>query len=249
MKAIILAAGKGERLMPLTEKTPKPMIPINNKPVLEYIISLLKQHNITEIAINTSHLPEKIKEHFGDGSKFGVKLKFSFEPELMGTAGSLNNFRDFFNEPFFVIYGDNVTNLNLTKMLEAHKNNNAFGTMYLYHEQMSDANTTPGCVVLDEAGQVQELIENPNEEQKLQLAKLSEDRRFTNAGMYFFEKEVLDFIPAGYSDFAKQIIPSLIKNNKKIYGFRFPAYIREVGGMKRYLKAKEEIESGSVVLD
>ena len=104
MKALILCAGKGERLKPLTAAIPKPMIQIKNKPVLEYLIMLCKKHGIKEIAINTSYLPEKIKECFANGEKFGVKIIYSFEKELLGTAGALNNFRDFFNESFFVIY-------------------------------------------------------------------------------------------------------------------------------------------------
>jgi len=133
MKAIILCAGRGERLRPLTDTIPKPMIPINNKPVLEYIINLLKKNGIKDIAINTSHLPEKIREYFGDGKKFGVKITYSFEPEMLGTSGALNNFRHFFNtnEPFLVFYGDNITNIDLKKMLEFHKQKNAIATLAL----------------------------------------------------------------------------------------------------------------------
>ena len=86
MKALILCAGKGERLKPLTDTIPKPMVPIANKPLLEYIIQLCKKHNIKDIAINTSYLPEKIKEYFGNGEKFGVNINYSYEPELLGTS-------------------------------------------------------------------------------------------------------------------------------------------------------------------
>ena len=113
MKALILCAGKGERLRPLTDTIPKPMVPINNKPLLEYNILLCKKHGITEIAINTSYLPEQIKQYFGNGEKFGVNIHYSYEPELLGTSGSVNNFRDFLDETFVVIYGDAVTDIDL----------------------------------------------------------------------------------------------------------------------------------------
>ena len=175
MKAVILCAGKGERLRPLTENIPKPMILINGRPVLEYLIQLCKNNDIKEIAINTSYLPEKIKEYFGDGSKFGVKINYSFESELLGTSGALNNFRDFLDEPFFVIYGDNVTDLNLKKMLKEHQKNKAFATLYLYKEKMANEKTTPGRVIINESGEIKEIIENPNEEQKVKINSITEN--------------------------------------------------------------------------
>ncbi|MCX6750716.1 MAG: nucleotidyltransferase family protein [Candidatus Pacearchaeota archaeon] len=136
MKALILCAGEGKRLMPLTEKTPKPMVLINGKPLLEYNIKLLKFYGIKDIAINTSHLPEKIKEYFGDGEKWGVKITYSYEPNLLGTAGALNNFRDFFGkDDFFVIAADNLTDIHLKKnFAEATKFENR--SIYLFNNKI-----------------------------------------------------------------------------------------------------------------
>lgn len=247
MKAIILCAGKGERLHPLTENIPKPMIPIDNKPVLEYLIKLCKKHGINEIAINTSYLPEKIKEYFGDGSKFGVKIYYSFEPELMGTSGALNNFRNFFDETFFVIYGDNVTDLDLSEMLKFHREKEGIGTLYVYREKMVDDKTTPGCVVIDEDSRILDIVEKPNDEEKIKLEMMPVERRLTNAGIYILEPEILKLIPEGFSDFAKEILPRLI--SLELYGFQKDCYFKEVGQLQRYIAAKKDIESGKVNLD
>lgn len=248
MKAIILCAGKGKRLRPLTENIPKPLVPINGKPALEYLIRLCKKHNINNIGINTSYLPEKIKEHFGDGSNLGVKMKYSYEPELLGTAGALNNFRDFFDETFFVIYGDNITDLDLSKMLEFHKSKNALATLYLYRESVVDNKTTPGQVVLGKNNKIEQIIENPNEDQKAQLEKIPYEKKLTNTGVYILEPEILNIIPHGFSDFPTNIFQKLIKTNR-IFGFQSECYFKEIGQMMRYNVAKKDIESGRIKLN
>jgi len=248
MKAIILSAGRGERLRPLTNTLPKPMIQINNKPILEYLILLCKNHGIKEIAINTSYLPEKIKEYFGDGGKFGVKIRYSYEPELLGTAGALNNFRDFLNETFVVIYGDNITDIDLNKMINYHKEKRGIATLYLYKEKIADEKTTPGKVIIDENNKIQEIIEKPSKEEKIKLKKISEKRKFTNSGIYVLEPEILNLIPQGFSDFACDIFSNALKK-WNLYGFQEKCYIREIGQMQRYLKAKQEIESREVKLN
>jgi len=249
MKALILCAGKGTRLGSLTKNIPKPMVLINGKPVLEYLILLLKKHGVKEIAINTSHLSKKIKGYFGDGSKFGIKITYSYEEELLGTAGSLNNFKEFFDGPFFVIYGDIITNLDLTKMCQKHEESKAFGTIYLYNEKMVDKKTTIGKVLVDKAGFVKEIIENPNKDQIKEIQKIPEEFKFLNTGVYIFNPKILDFIPSGKSDFAKQILPKILENGLKIYGHTDKCYFKEIGQENRYFKAKEELESGEVKLN
>lgn len=249
MKALILCAGEGTRLRPLTKNIPKSMILIKDKPILEHLILLLKKHGVEEIAINTSYLPEKIKKYFGDGSSFGVKIKYSYESELLGTAGALNNFKEFFNEPFFVIYGDNITNLDLTKMKQRQEESKAFGAIYLYHEKMGNNKTTPGQVLINENNFVVKIIENPDQKEKEELLKIPDKFKFTNAGIYLFNPKILDFIPPGKTDFAKQILPEVLKKGLEIYGHTQECYIREIGQINRYLKAKEEIESGKIKLN
>ena len=247
MKAIVLCAGKGERLRPLTETTPKPMIPIDNKPVLEYIIHLLKKYGIREIAINTSYLPEKIKEYFGDGEKFGVDIIYSFEPEMLGTSGALNNFRDFLNtnEPFLVFYGDNITDIDLNKMLEFHKQKKSVATLALRKKPVTKKPAS--LVFMDENLRITKLVEKPSDEL---FAELCKDYYFSNSGIYILEPEILKFIPKGFSDFAYDIFPKLLKENLNLYGFMMDEYyFREIGKIEKYELAKNEIESGKIKLN
>jgi len=246
MKALILAGGFGERLGSLTKKNPKPMILINKDPILKYQLLLLKKHEINEIGLALSYLPKKIMDYFGGGEKLGVKLKYAIESSPLGTSGALNNFKEFFKEPSFVFYGDNITNLNLTKMIKEYKKSKADGAIYLYHEKMGDKKTTPGLVLINKKGFVKEIIENPTKDQQKKLNKIPKNFKFTNSGIYIINKKILNLIPNGKSDFAKQIFPKALEKKLKIYGYREKCYIREVGQIKRYLKAKKEIESGSV---
>jgi mannose-1-phosphate guanylyltransferase/phosphomannomutase len=246
MKALILAAGKGERLLPLTLHKPKPMIEINKKPLLEYLILLCKKYGVTEIAVNTSYLPEKIKEYFGDGRKFGVKIRYSFEPKLLGTSGALNNFGDFFKgEPFLVIYGDSLTDMNLKEMFEEHKRRKGIATLAL--RKKPKEYKTQSLILSDKNFKITKFIEKPTEEE---VQKLSGDFKLINSGIYIFNPKILDFIQKGFSDFAYDIFPKLISAGESIYGFTMDKYyFREVGKKDKYDIAKEEIESGKIKLN
>lgn len=241
MKAVILCAGKGERLMPLTKDIPKPMILIKNKPVLEYLILLCKKHGADEIFINTSYLPDKIKEYFGDGKRWGVKIIYSYESELLGTSGALNNFKKYLNSTFFLIYGDNITDLDLTTMLKFHKKNHAFGTIAL--RKAKDINSFSGYASLSSIFKIEEFIEKPNSN-KIKLIKYNS--LWENSGIYVLEPEILKYIKPGFSDFAKDVFPRLIIEQKEIFGFDIDNfYFREVGQIERYNSAKKEIEGGT----
>lgn len=246
MKAIILCAGKGERLKPLTETVPKPMVLINGKPILEYLILLCRAHGINEITINTSYLPKKIKEYFGNGEKWSVKIKYSFEPELLGTSGALNNFRDFLkDEQFFVIYGDAITEINLSEMLKFHKQKKGIATLALRSKPKESKRDT--IILADENLKINKFIEKPPKED---LEKYSQESNLVSSGIYLFESEILNLIPQGFSDFAYDIFPRLIEQGEKIYGFMMDEYyFRELGNIEKYQKAKEEIESGKIKLN
>lgn len=244
MKAIILCAGRGERLRPLTDTIPKPMVPIDNKPALLYNIELCKKHGILDIAINTSYLSEKIKEYFGDGSKFGVNIKYSFEKDLLGSSGALNNFKDFFKENFIVIYGDNLTNLDLTKLIKYHKKKQGIATICLRKKEKNYK--TQSLIFADSELRLTSFLEKPPEEQ---VQKLSGNFKLINSGIYVLSPKIFGYIPSGFSDFAYDIFPTLIKKNENIYGFLIDDfYFREIGKIAKYLKAKEDIELGRVRL-
>ena len=151
MKAIILSAGKGERLRPLTNDLPKVMLPIANKPILQYHIEQLKKVGITNIAINLHHSPEKIKSYFGDGAKLGIHLTYSYEPELLGTSGAVKKLNEFFNETFIVVYGDIVSEFNLKELIEFHKQKKGKVTITVHK---SDHPWDSGCVLIDDNNKV-----------------------------------------------------------------------------------------------
>ncbi|MFZ5640607.1 MAG: nucleotidyltransferase family protein, partial [Bacillota bacterium] len=134
MKAVIMAGGKGTRLRPLTCNKPKPMVPVLNKPVMEYAVDLLKKHGITEIAVTLQYLPDVIKDYFGDGSAFGVHLHYFEETVPLGTAGSVKNAEEFLDEPFLVISGDGITDYDLTAAIDYHRQKGGIVTLVLARE-------------------------------------------------------------------------------------------------------------------
>jgi NDP-sugar pyrophosphorylase family protein len=199
VKAIILCAGNGTRLGSLTKSVPKPMIKINGKPCLQYQIEALKKHGITDIAINTFYLPEQIIDYFEDGSRFGVKIKYSIENELMGTAGALNGFPGFFDETFFVIYGDVIHNTDFSKMLKQHKEKKSFATLAVSKKE----DISGGCIV--ENDRIINFVEKPKEKIPNMMA---------NASIFIAEPEILKYIPQGFSDFGFNVHPKITQNEK-----------------------------------
>lgn len=210
VKAIILCAGGGSRLEPLTDFKPKPMIKVNGKPCLQYHIETLKKHGVTDIAINTSHFPEQIINYFGDGSKFGVNIRYSIEKELLGTAGALNGFPGFFDETFFVIYGDVVHNTDLTKMLKQHKERRSFATLAVGEkEEISGA-----CII--EGDRIIDFVEKPKEEISNAMA---------NASIFIMEPGSLKYIPdEGFSDYGFDIHPKITRN-ELVHYFKIDTFI------------------------
>lgn len=228
MKAIILSAGIGKRIRPLTDNIPKVMLPINGKPLLENHINLLKKWGITDIAINLHYLPEKITEYFKDGSNFGVKINYSYEEELLGTSGAVKKLANFFDETFIVIYGDIAVDSNLKNLIDFHKKNNAIATLVV-HE--SDHPEDSDVVEMNGKNDIIKLWKNPH--------KIMPQSNLTNAALYVLEPEVLEFIPAGESDFIKDVFPSLLKNNKKVIGYNTPEFIKDMGTLERYETVKK----------
>lgn len=236
MKAIILAAGKGERLKEITQSIPKPMIDYKGKPVLQYNIELCKRFGIDEIYINLYHLPEKITEYFGSGEKFGVKIKYSYEDELLGTAGAVKKIaNEFWNnaklqnykitkfqapstpilqysDPFYVIYGDQISGFNLNALKEkydelSHADKDCMGVVaYHYREDVMHS----GVAEFDNNFRILRFVEKPKEGET--------ESHWVNAGVYYLNPKIADFIEDGFSDFGKQIFPFLIKNNFPLYG-------------------------------
>ena len=208
MKAVLLAAGKGERLGKLTQGVPKPMIPTDGKPILEWNIELCRKHGVTELFINLFHLPHIIKEYFGDGSRFGVSIKYSEEAELLGTAGGVKQFSDMLmDKPFFVIYGDNRSNYNLIDFQTYHERQRAQLTIALFH---LDEVHQSGVAILGEDNRILEFVEKPT--------STPPPSHWVNAGIYIMDPSLLTQIPEGPCDFGRDLFPRWIAGGVNIHG-------------------------------
>lgn len=238
MKAMILAAGVGSRLDPLTRQLPKPMVPIVNKPVIEHIVELLKEHGFNEIMMNLYHLGDSIREYFGDGSKCGVKIYYSQEEELMGTAGGVKRVASFFDDAFIVIGGDDLADFNLTELVNTHRSKNALATIAL---AKVDDPSQFGIVLLDEEGRISRFLEKPKETEAFSNT--------ANTGVYLFQPEVLDLIPDNeFYDFGKQLFPKLLELNKPFYGSLTDSYWSDVGNIESYRETQCDALAGRVDL-
>ena len=210
MKAMILAAGEGTRLRPLTESVPKCMVTIGGKPLLEHTIGWLRKHGIAEIIINLHHLPNVVMEHFGDGRKWGVSITYSIEAELLGTAGGVKNVASFFDGPFYLWYGDNLSNCDLKDLWEAHECKGGLATIAIH--QRKDP-TKSGMVVLDEDDRITRFIEKPRRDQVYS--------HWVSAAIFVLEPRVLDYIPSdGKPDFGHDVISAMLAGSEPLYGYR-----------------------------
>jgi len=236
MKALLLAAGEGTRLRPLTLDRPKPMVPVGGRPVLEHLLVLLREHGVTRVAINLHYRPERIIQHFGDGSRFGVRIEYSWEPRLLGTAGAAKRLESFLDEPFLVLYGDVLTNVDLTQMAERHAARGAVASLLLYEP---DDQTRCGMAARDSSGRITTFIEKPTR---------AVPGRLANAGICLFEPEVLRLVPRGRPfDFAADVLPQLLSQRLPVYGDLAEGYVLDIGSMERYIQAQTDFEAGRFV--
>jgi NDP-sugar pyrophosphorylase family protein/phosphoheptose isomerase len=230
---MILAAGEGTRLRPLTEHCPKPMLPVGGRPLLEYLLKLLRSHGVREVAINLHHHPEAVSGKFGDGSGLGMKIVYSHERELLGTAGALKRMASFLDDTFFVLCGDLLTDADVTSLAEFHRWRCAVATTALHRVE------EPGRVGLVDAaadGRILRFEEKP-----------PRGRRFTNlacAGIYVFEPSALAEIPEDRpSDLGHDLIPCLIDRGLPVYGLEGVGQVLDVGSPERYALAQVMLPS------
>lgn len=226
MKAVILAGGRGERLRPLTDTIPKPMLEIAGKPILEHQIEILKKYGIRDILICGHYLFNKIKDYFSDGSGFGVNITYSYEKYPLGTGGAIKKIENFIDSVFLVLYGDIMLNMNLLKLIMFHKNNNSLLTLVLHesdHPYDSDIIKTEGDKIIEILGKH---VKDP----PTRLAKTS---------LFVAEHEIFRFIPAEKSDFDSQALPAIIKTNR-VFGYVTDEFIKDVGTVDRYEEIKKK---------
>jgi NDP-sugar pyrophosphorylase family protein len=235
MKAFILAAGLGTRLRTLGLDMPKVMVPIGGKPLLEHHIALFKRQGIRDLIVNLHHLSGKITNHFGDGGKFGVKITYSREPQLLGTAGAVKKMEaELRGETFIVFYGDNLVRVEFAPLVEFHRAHRALVTIALFE---SPEPWTGGVVETDASGRVLRFMEKPDPKQI--------STNLISAGIFVIEPQVLDEIPAGsFCDFGKDVFPKLLAKGLPVYAMKPDAYIQDVGTPDRLAKAQRDFEGG-----
>jgi len=211
MKVVLLAAGKGTRLRPLTDEMPKVMIPIGGKPILEHHVEHLAGAGIREIFINLHHLPERITSYFGDGRKWGVRIRYSFEPEIMGTAGAVKKLEsELRGGPFLVVYGDNYLEMDLSGFIEASAAHYGVGTVAVFEK--ADV-TGSGILELGKDDEIVRFKEKP--------APGEVFSHLVGAGLFYFRPAIFEYIPSGYSDFGLDVIPRLLRDGGRLFGRRF----------------------------
>lgn len=228
LQAVIMAGGFGSRLNPLTNDVPKPMLPIGNRPLMEYTIEQLRRVGIQQINISTHYLPEKIVEHFGDGTKFGVNINYVNEEQPLGTAGALG-LLDAPNEPFLVINGDILTRVNFRAMLNFHHKQDADLTVGVRQYEME----VPYGVLECDGPHVVQLSEKPRH------------NFLVNAGIYLLESSVHRYIPTGKHFNMTDLIGLLIDKGRTVVSFPILEYWLDVGQHADYMQAQKDIIDGS----
>src|SRR5438270_4185627 len=234
-----MAGGEGSRLRPLTSNQPKPMMPLVNRPMMEQIVGLLKSHGFDEIVVTLAFMPNAIRTYFGDGSEFGVRMVYATEEQPLGTAGSVRNAMDELDEPFLVISGDVLTDIDLSEIVHFHRQHDALATIAL---KAMENPLEFGIVITDADGKVERFLEKPG------WGQVFSDT--INTGIYMLEPEVFDFIPGGEAmDFSAEVFPRLLEERKPLFGAVAEGYWEDVGTLDAYIRAHHDVLDGKVDVD
>ena len=250
MKAMILAAGKGTRVRPITHTIPKPLIPILQKPVMEFLLELLREHGFDQVMVNVSHLAEEIESYFRDGQRFGVHIGYSFEGrisdgnlvgEALGSAGGLRRIQDFnpfFDDTFVVLCGDALIDLDLTAAVKWHKEKGAIATVVTKSVPRENVSSY-GVVVTDDDGRIKTFQEKPSVEEALSTN--------INTGIYIFEPEVIDYIPPNQNyDIGSELFPKLVEVGAPFYAVSMDFEWVDIGKVPDYWHAIRSVLLGEI---
>jgi mannose-1-phosphate guanylyltransferase len=251
MRAMVLAAGLGTRLRPITFDMPKPMVPVLNRPVMEHILRLLARHGFTETIANLHWFPELIEGHFDDGSELGVELTYSREQQLLGTSGGVRNAADFLGDSFLVISGDALSDIDLTAMREFHESHDGIATLAT---KRVDDTSQFGVAITGADGRIQGFQEKPDPAEALS--------NLANCGMYMFRSEIFDFFPepgtskaagpgdpAGFADWAMDVFPRLLEGDVPFYSHEIDAYWNDIGNLEELRESTLDALSGAVEVE
>ncbi|MFL5943848.1 MAG: sugar phosphate nucleotidyltransferase [Gaiellaceae bacterium] len=227
MKAVVMAGGEGTRLRPLTSNQPKPMVPIVGKPCMEHILELLREHGMTDVIVTVAFLPQAIRSYFGEGETLGMSVSYSVEESPLGTAGSVRLAGRQLDETFLVISGDALCDVDLTKLVEFHKERGAAVTIGL---KSVENPLEFGIVVTDDEGRIERFLEKPS------WGQVFSDT--INTGIYVLEPEVLKHVPTDRPyDFSKELFPYLLEMGRPLYGYVMDGYWQDIGNLDQYRQA------------
>jgi mannose-1-phosphate guanylyltransferase/mannose-1-phosphate guanylyltransferase/phosphomannomutase len=251
MKAMVLAAGLGTRLRPITYAMPKPMVPVVNRPVMEHIVRLLARNGFSEAIANLHWFPETIEGHFGDGSEFGIELTYSREEKLLGTSGGVRNAAGFLGDSFVVISGDALTDIDLGAMRDFHESHDGIAT--LATKRVRDTSQF-GVAITGADGRIQGFQEKPEPAEALS--------DLANCGIYMFRSEIFDFFPepgtskaagpddpAGFADWAMDVFPALLEGDVAFYSHEIEAYWNDIGNLDELRQGNLDALRGAVQVE
>jgi mannose-1-phosphate guanylyltransferase len=245
---MVLAAGLGTRLRPITYAVPKPMVPVVNRPVMEHIVRLLARHDFGEAIANLHWFPETIEDHFGDGSRLGIELSYSREEQLLGTSGGVRNAAGFLGDSFLVISGDALTDIDLGAMRQFHDSHDGIAT--LATKRVGDTSQF-GVAITGADGRIQGFQEKPEPAEALS--------DLANCGIYMFRAEIFDYFPRpgtsqaagaddppGFADWAMDVFPALLENDVPFYSHEIEAYWNDIGNLDELRQGNLDALHGDV---
>lgn len=233
-----MAGGEGTRLRPLTSMRPKPMVPIVNQPVMEHIIGLVKHHGMEQIVATLMFMPQVIEDYFGDGEEWGVQISYAIEETPLGTAGSVKNAADALTEPFLVISGDALTDIDLRQVIEFHESHDGPVTIAL--KRVPDP-LEFGVVITDDDGRIQRFLEKPS------WGQVFSDT--INTGIYVLDPMIFEHMPADEPyDFSSQLFPDLMEKGYPLYGCVVDGYWCDVGSLDSYMQVHRDILDGKAMI-
>ncbi len=241
MKAMILAAGFGERHTPLTRCTPKPMFPVMNRPILEHTLRYLKSHGFRKIVVNLHHLPDAVMDYFGDGSSLGLDVVYSREPEILGTAGGIKLAQSHLDDgTFLVVNSDILTDVDLGAMLEFHQSNRSRLTLALTPTPSAE---THDPIELDPTGRIVHFVGASS----INIPELTS--RWTFSGIQIMEPEIFERIPEGrFCGTTDEIFPAMVEEGVNVFGYVHEGYWRDMGTRAGYLQLHRDIFDGAARL-
>lgn len=244
MRAMVMAAGLGTRLRPITHEVPKPVVPVGNVAIVEQLVRLLAAHGVDEVIANLHWFPDTVRGRLGDGSELGVAMSYEQEEELLGTAGGVRNVSDFLtagDDTFIVLAGDALTDVDLTALVAAHRANGGVATLSV--KQVSDVSEY-GVIVTGSDGRIQGFQEKPDPAEALS--------DLVNCMVYAFSPEIFDYFPVDEMpdpvDFAHDVFPALLENDVPFHVHEIDGYWNDIGTLREYLQGNLDVVTGAVSL-